>query len=117
MSETWKVAELLEEIAKKADPASILQSVVENARKNDDFRFVISVGTTLDTCGATYMFPLETIMAGVNGTAQEVLDYLRTGLTENMSATLENFEGKQYLSIFQHRTDKHLADELRRRMR
>ena len=117
MSETWQVAALLEEIAKKADPLSVLRTFVDNARKSEETKISVSVGLNNDECTAMYSFPLDSIMKGVDGTPEEVVDYLKTGLSKKEHVILEDDgNGRKVLIVMQTRLDENLASELRKHM-
>jgi len=60
-----------------------------------------------------YFFPMETAMKGIDATADQVADWLKTGAGANREVALEDSFGKRCLAIKQSYTnDKSLYDEV-----
>ena len=61
MEQSWRVAELLEEIARKADPASVLKKAIANGNRSGS---MVSATVVFggDECTAVYGFPLIVLL-------------------------------------------------------
>jgi len=95
VSETWKVAELLEEIAEKAEPSRVISRVLTNIRgvRNGMSLMVMSNPEQMYV-EAVYMLPVERIMNGVDGTPEEVLQWLHTGMGEENASIAADPSGR-----------------------
>jgi|SRR5690348_11207029 len=115
MEQSWRVAELLEEIARKADPASVLKKAIANGNRSGS---MVSATVVFggDECTAVYGFPLDRLIEGVEGTPEEVVEWIKTGTTENEHVSIGTVLNKPTLLILQRRKDKYLAQELRQLM-
>ena len=115
MKHAYEVAELLDEILKHADPHSVLTKwtldMIGNTRRsNVGFRMASDPGESTYT--VTYLIPVESTMAGVSGTPQEVLEWLRTGLGPGQKAELETGGKVAQFAITQVHRDPHVVDDM-----
>lgn len=87
------VAELLDEIIRRADPFSVARRGMIAMMKQTKLDSVpYGVLTTEDRVEFKYYVPTDIAMKGVEGTPEEVLEWLSTGLNENQRASLEDSE-------------------------
>jgi hypothetical protein len=117
MTNAWQAAEILEAIIRNANPAKVCSRVddVMWGRSNSEF---VAVALYTDEIGgvveATYEFEEATILKDTNGTLEEVLDWLRTGLQKGQEAwlTARDQDGNRRLALKQTFTDHKMAAAL-----
>jgi hypothetical protein len=91
MREAWQAAELLEDIAKHADPSSALRGIFADLIKNSKKAprlFGVLFDPEQRKCTVTYFFPVETVMEKIQGTPEDVLEWLKTGVETHRSVEL-----------------------------
>lgn len=131
MTEAWQAAALLEEIAKNADPFSVMHNVVAGLITNtrgSNVGFGINSDPGEGVVVVTYNIPVDTVMMGVAGAPEEVLEWLRTGLPPDVEAELlsngekpvlfqlkQTHHNRQLLEDMHELTEK-LFSEMRRRI-
>jgi hypothetical protein len=96
---------LLHQIATRANFASVakknVQSLVASAR-SEKIGFTLNVDPETKMRSASYMIPARNIIAASEGTPEELLEWLKSGLASSESVSLTSAKtGKQYLNITQ----------------
>jgi hypothetical protein len=117
MNEPWQAAELLEAIIRNANPASVylrIDDLMWGKTKSEFVATTISTDEITGVVEAIYEFPESDIMSNVTGTAEEVIDWLRTGLTSGQEVwlTARDSDGYRRLAIKQRYVDHGMARSL-----
>lgn len=116
-SEPWEIADLLDQIAQHADPFSVARrffaqflgnvrtapsSVVRMFAPDHERKWLV----------VTHMIPLSTAMQGVAGTAEDVLEWARTGLRDCQKIDLTHSPmGERVFAVTQVFKDSQVYDD------
>jgi hypothetical protein len=107
--EPWRAAELLEEILRRAKPTRVIQNWIDKAgNPKGPYRQMYKIDATGGILTAEYHYNRKTIMEGIDGTPQDVIEWLKTGLSEGQSV---EFAG-EYFILIQTINDSALASEV-----
>jgi hypothetical protein len=116
----FDAAALLEEIAKHADPLSVLQRsfqpIIDGTDEARGVAQMIQADAQTQTVRVHYMIPVETVMKGVDGTPEQISEWLQTGVSSTQQVKLENdLSGKLCFIVCQvFHNDKFMIDEMRK---
>jgi hypothetical protein len=110
----WEAAEILEEIAKNADPIVIFRKsrdalLGDAERSKNGYAFHVDPGSVR----IEYHYPIG-MFADVEGSPQEILEWVNTGLGPNQSAELGTREEHQFIVIRQIHREQWLIDEIKK---
>ena len=113
MRSTFEVALLMEEIIKNADPASVLRRLLANTQKTEAIVSYQLTGNG-NRVAATYLVPVTQAMAGVEGQPEEVVEWLRTGLTAQQTVIIsKGIEWNPCFILTRYFDDRSLLAEMR----
>lgn len=116
MNDAWRAAELLEEIAMNADPTVVLRREIEVLRNNARSSGVITTTAISEKdfmVSMSFSIPVDVVMRGVNGTPQEVMEWLQTGLDADHTVSFGEIDGKPQFTILQMYYDRQMYDRVR----
>ena len=92
MNNAWQVAEILESIANNADPYEILRKqfaqLLGNVREGPKGIYMSQPAPDGKSWAFTFFVPVAEAMRGVGGTADEVVEWLSTGLKEGQEVAI-----------------------------
>jgi hypothetical protein len=115
MKKAWQVAELLEEIAEKADPAAAMRknlaNMIAGVRKSY-VTYIISIDPVEKEVSAIYVVPIATAMEGVDGAPEEVIAWLQTGVGAAQHVKLRLDDPTPAFLIVQTIRDEQVFDEV-----
>jgi len=114
----FDAAALLEEIAKHANPLSVLrrsfQPIIDGTDESRGVAQMVHTDAQTQTVRVHYMIPIETVMKGVDGTPEQIAEWLQTGVSSTQEIKLENdISGKRCFIVCQiFPNDKFMIDEI-----
>jgi hypothetical protein len=112
----WQVAELLEDICKNAEPIGILkaslQSVIDNVRRSGStVQFSVLISPANKSIKVSFAYPLKSIMENVQGSAEEVVELARTGLSEGQEIAVTGDGDSRCFTVTQINRDPQFYDD------
>jgi hypothetical protein len=99
MKTTFQVAELLEEIARNADPFSVVKRGIFRLFGNvriPNVAHIVQPDPQQKTVTITYLIPVDIAMRDVDGTTDEVIEWLNTGSTPDISVSIMDIQGAHF---------------------
>jgi len=98
MINPYGIAEILDEIAQKTDPVHLIRRwIQDNLKSHIDFN--IETRSYEKTVTITYYFPVENVMQQVDGTAEQVMQWLQTGASCDCKAKFDTFHNRKCIAI------------------
>src|SRR5262245_57329378 len=113
MNEAWEAAQLLEEIAKRADPKFAISRCMKRLAENPaGTLYSVAFRPDERSHSVTYFIPVQTVMNGIDGTPEEVLEWLGTGLDARHAIAIVEHWGKPCFALTRHYLDENAYRQL-----
>ena len=104
--DTVRAAGLLEEIIRNADPTHMLRKQIVTGEISEVLHTML---VTSDRLEVTYFIPESVVMKGATGTAEEVIEWPKTGLQEGQHVELVEQNGERQFALKQTYSDPDTA--------